>query len=184
MPFTSGVSTSLVNIATNDDERRIDLDILEERREQAAIREEKAKLKMKGYYDAKVPEWKDLRVTAALGKGANKLRDMDGPGVAPHVEYLQSQEMLSLGKCSLENGGNVRCTNTAKILPFALHRPYFLARLKAGPTKDFLQRNLPSQVQKGIKDVTRTEKIGTCIAPRPLGKVIRLALTPSRVGMH
>ncbi|GJR02689.1 reverse transcriptase domain-containing protein [Tanacetum coccineum] len=44
----------VVNIATNDDERRIDLDILEERREQAAIREEKAKLKMKGYYDAKV----------------------------------------------------------------------------------------------------------------------------------
>ncbi|GJZ28306.1 reverse transcriptase domain-containing protein [Tanacetum coccineum] len=32
----------------------IDLDILEERREQAAIREAKAKLKMKGYYDAKV----------------------------------------------------------------------------------------------------------------------------------
>ncbi|GKE85607.1 reverse transcriptase domain-containing protein [Tanacetum coccineum] len=45
---------SHVNITTNDDERRIDLDILEERREQAAIREEKAKLKMKGYYDAKV----------------------------------------------------------------------------------------------------------------------------------
>ncbi|GKA93786.1 reverse transcriptase domain-containing protein [Tanacetum coccineum] len=42
------------SIATNDDERRIDLDILEERREQAAIREEKAKLQMKGYYDAKV----------------------------------------------------------------------------------------------------------------------------------
>ncbi|GJY14956.1 hypothetical protein Tco_0385378 [Tanacetum coccineum] len=42
-----------VNIATNDDERRIDLDILEERREQAAIREEKAKLKMKGILVAK-----------------------------------------------------------------------------------------------------------------------------------
>ncbi|GJY88828.1 reverse transcriptase domain-containing protein [Tanacetum coccineum] len=37
-----------------DAERRIDLDILEERREQAAIREEKAKSQMKGYYDAKV----------------------------------------------------------------------------------------------------------------------------------
>ncbi|GJZ04749.1 reverse transcriptase domain-containing protein [Tanacetum coccineum] len=43
------IRTAEVNIATNDDERRIDLDILEERREQAAIREEKAKLKMKGY---------------------------------------------------------------------------------------------------------------------------------------
>ncbi|GJQ91548.1 reverse transcriptase domain-containing protein [Tanacetum coccineum] len=48
------IRTAEVNITTNDDERRIDLDILEERREQAAIREEKAKLKMKGYYDAKV----------------------------------------------------------------------------------------------------------------------------------
>ncbi|GKC11286.1 hypothetical protein Tco_1008068, partial [Tanacetum coccineum] len=48
------IHTAEVNIATNDDERRIDLDILEERREQAAIREEKAKLQIKGYYDAKV----------------------------------------------------------------------------------------------------------------------------------
>ncbi|GKG44259.1 hypothetical protein Tco_0485697, partial [Tanacetum coccineum] len=48
------IRTAEVNIATNDDERRIDLDILEERREQAAIREEKEKLQMKGYYDAKV----------------------------------------------------------------------------------------------------------------------------------
>ncbi|GJV86268.1 reverse transcriptase domain-containing protein [Tanacetum coccineum] len=50
------IRTAEVNITTNDDERRIDLDILEERREQAAIREEKAKLKMKGYYDAKFEE--------------------------------------------------------------------------------------------------------------------------------
>ncbi|GKC36530.1 reverse transcriptase domain-containing protein [Tanacetum coccineum] len=48
------IRTAEVNIATNDDERRIDLDILEERREQAAIREEKAKSQMKGYYDARV----------------------------------------------------------------------------------------------------------------------------------
>nr|GEV87484.1 reverse transcriptase domain-containing protein [Tanacetum cinerariifolium] len=43
-----------VNVTTNDDERRIDLDLLEERRERAAICEAKAKSKMKGYYDAKV----------------------------------------------------------------------------------------------------------------------------------
>ncbi|GKC72868.1 hypothetical protein Tco_1118751 [Tanacetum coccineum] len=83
-----------------------DLDILEERREQAAIREAKAKLQMKGYYDAKVrgvsfrpgdfvyrannashaedtgklgPKWEGpYEVTEALGKGAYKLRDMDG----------------------------------------------------------------------------------------------------------
>ncbi|GJS63821.1 reverse transcriptase domain-containing protein [Tanacetum coccineum] len=96
------IRTAEVNITTNDDERRIDLDILEERREQAAIREEKAKLKMKGYYDAKVrgvsfrpgdfvyrandashaedtgklgPKWEGpYEVTEALGKGAYKLR--------------------------------------------------------------------------------------------------------------
>lgn len=48
------IRTAEVNTATNNDERRIDLDLLEERRECAAIREEKAKSKMKGYYDAKV----------------------------------------------------------------------------------------------------------------------------------
>ncbi|GJU43632.1 reverse transcriptase domain-containing protein [Tanacetum coccineum] len=42
------IRTMEVNIATNDDERRIDLDILEERRKQAAICEEKSKLQMKG----------------------------------------------------------------------------------------------------------------------------------------
>nr|GEY02041.1 reverse transcriptase domain-containing protein [Tanacetum cinerariifolium] len=45
------IRTAEVNVATNDDERRIDLDLLEERRERAAICEAKAKSKMKGYYD-------------------------------------------------------------------------------------------------------------------------------------
>nr|GFA17909.1 reverse transcriptase domain-containing protein [Tanacetum cinerariifolium] len=47
------IRTTEVNVATNGDERRIDLDLLEERRERVAICKEKAKLKMKGYYDAK-----------------------------------------------------------------------------------------------------------------------------------
>nr|GFA65009.1 reverse transcriptase domain-containing protein [Tanacetum cinerariifolium] len=95
-----------VNVATNDDERRIDLDLLEERRKCAAICEAKAKSKMKGYYDAKVqgvlfrpgdfvyrangashaknagklgPKWEGpYEVTEVLGNGAYKLRDMDG----------------------------------------------------------------------------------------------------------
>nr|GEZ74474.1 reverse transcriptase domain-containing protein [Tanacetum cinerariifolium] len=46
------IRTAKVNVATNDDERRIYLDLLEERRERAAICEAKAKSKMKGYYDA------------------------------------------------------------------------------------------------------------------------------------
>ncbi|GKA71700.1 reverse transcriptase domain-containing protein [Tanacetum coccineum] len=117
------IRTAEVNIATNDDERRIDLDILEERREQAAIREEKAKLKMKGYYDAKVrgisfrpgdfvyrandashaedtgklgPKWEGpYEVMEALGKGAYKLRDMDGR------ELPRTWNICNLKKCYL-----------------------------------------------------------------------------------
>ncbi|GJR65017.1 reverse transcriptase domain-containing protein [Tanacetum coccineum] len=117
------IRTAEVNIATNEDERRIDLDILEERREQAAIREEKAKLKMKGYYDAKVrgvsfrpgdfvyrandashaedtgklgPKWEGpYEVTEALGKGAYKLRDMDGR------ELPRTWNICNLKKCYL-----------------------------------------------------------------------------------
>ena len=48
------IRTAEVNVTTNDDERRIDLDLLEERGERAAIRKAKAKSKMKKYYDAKV----------------------------------------------------------------------------------------------------------------------------------
>ncbi|GKF96225.1 hypothetical protein Tco_0288960, partial [Tanacetum coccineum] len=99
------------------------LDILEERREQAAIREEKAKLQMKGYYDAKVrgvsfrpgdfvyrandvshaedtgklgPKWEGpYEVTEALGKGAYKLRDMDGR------ELPRTWNIWNLKKCYL-----------------------------------------------------------------------------------
>ncbi|GJW87972.1 reverse transcriptase domain-containing protein [Tanacetum coccineum] len=117
------IRTAEVNIATNDDERRIDLDILEERREQAAIREEKAKLQMKGYYDARVrgvsfrpgdfvyrandashaedtgklgPKWEGpYEVTEALGKGAYKLRDMEGR------ELPRTWNICNLKKCYL-----------------------------------------------------------------------------------
>ncbi|GKA96500.1 reverse transcriptase domain-containing protein [Tanacetum coccineum] len=117
------IRTAEVNIATNDDERRIDLDILEERREQAAIQEEKAKLQMKGYYDAKVrgvsfrpgdfvyrandashaedtgklrPKWEGpYEVTEALGKGAYKLRDMDGRALP------RTWNICNLKKCYL-----------------------------------------------------------------------------------
>nr|GFB18596.1 reverse transcriptase domain-containing protein [Tanacetum cinerariifolium] len=100
------IRTAEVNVATNDDKRRIDLDLLEERRERATICEAKAKSKLKGYYDAKVrgvsfrpdnfvyrangasyaedagklrPKWEEpYEVTEALGNGAYKLRDTDG----------------------------------------------------------------------------------------------------------
>ncbi|GJS50059.1 hypothetical protein Tco_0600180 [Tanacetum coccineum] len=77
-----------INIATNDDERRIDLDILEERREQAAIREEKAKLKMKGYYDTKKAGDQSgkgsYEVTKQLGK-EHTIVDHDGVDLPPRI---------------------------------------------------------------------------------------------------
>ena len=117
------IRTAEVNIATNDDERRIDLDLLEERRERAAIREEKAKSKMKGYYDAKVrstsfrpgdfvyrendssrvedtgklgPKWEGpYEVVEALGNGAYKLRDKDGQ------ELQRTWNVRNLKRCYL-----------------------------------------------------------------------------------
>ncbi|GJU40370.1 hypothetical protein Tco_1193327 [Tanacetum coccineum] len=84
----------------------INFDLLEERREEAAIREAKSKAKMEKYYNAKVrntsfkpgdlvyrnndasraedtgklgPKWEGrYEVTEALGKGAYKLKDRDG----------------------------------------------------------------------------------------------------------
>nr|GEW20586.1 hypothetical protein [Tanacetum cinerariifolium] len=44
----------LVDVVHNDEELRLNLDLLEERRERAAIREAKAKLKMTKYYNARV----------------------------------------------------------------------------------------------------------------------------------
>ncbi|GKC50835.1 hypothetical protein Tco_1073580, partial [Tanacetum coccineum] len=90
----------------NDKAMEINLDLLEERREQAAIREAKSKAKMEKYYNSKVrntsfkpgdlvyrnneashakesgklsPKWEGLyEVTEALGNGAYKLRDRNG----------------------------------------------------------------------------------------------------------
>ncbi|GKG42733.1 hypothetical protein Tco_0477031, partial [Tanacetum coccineum] len=46
--------TAVVDAAHNDEELRLNLDLLEERRERVAIREAKAKLKMTKYYNARV----------------------------------------------------------------------------------------------------------------------------------
>nr|GEW48571.1 reverse transcriptase domain-containing protein [Tanacetum cinerariifolium] len=94
--------TAAVDVVYNDEELRLNLDLLEERRERAAIREAKAKLKMTKYYNARVrgvtfrpgdfiyrsndashalaggklgPKWEGpYEVTEALGDGAYKLR--------------------------------------------------------------------------------------------------------------
>nr|GEZ10900.1 reverse transcriptase domain-containing protein [Tanacetum cinerariifolium] len=95
-----------VDLVQNDEALEINLGLLEERREQAAVREAKSKAKMEKYYNSKVritsfklgdlvyrnndasraedtmklgPKWEgQYEVTEALGKGAYKLRDRDG----------------------------------------------------------------------------------------------------------
>ncbi|GKB12023.1 reverse transcriptase domain-containing protein [Tanacetum coccineum] len=94
-----------VDLEQNNEALEINLDLLEEKREQATIREAKSKAKMEKYYNSKVrstsfkpgdlvyrnndashtkdtgklgPKWEGpYEVTEALGKGAYKLRDRD-----------------------------------------------------------------------------------------------------------
>nr|GEV62602.1 hypothetical protein [Tanacetum cinerariifolium] len=98
--------TAAVDTVHNVEELRLNLDLLEERRERDAIREAKAKLKMTKYYNPRVrdftfrpddfvyhsndashavdggklgPKWEGpYEVTKALGDGAYKLRSTDG----------------------------------------------------------------------------------------------------------
>ncbi|GJX49482.1 reverse transcriptase domain-containing protein [Tanacetum coccineum] len=95
-----------VDMIKNEEALEFNLDLLEERREQAAIQEAKSKAKMEKYYNARVrnisfrpedllyrkneascaedggklgPKWEGpYKVMEALGKGAYKLRDRDG----------------------------------------------------------------------------------------------------------
>nr|GEU59888.1 reverse transcriptase domain-containing protein [Tanacetum cinerariifolium] len=97
--------TMVVDTVHNDEELRLNLDLLEERHEREAIHEAKAKLKMTKYYNARVrgvtfrpidcvyrsndtnhvvdgrklgPKWEGLyEVRKALGDGAYKLRSTD-----------------------------------------------------------------------------------------------------------
>ncbi|GJR50746.1 reverse transcriptase domain-containing protein [Tanacetum coccineum] len=99
------IRTAEVDLVQNNKALEINLDLLEERREEAAIREAKSKAKMEKYYNANVgntsfkpgdliyrnndasrakdrrklgPKWEGpYKVTEALGKGAYKLRDHD-----------------------------------------------------------------------------------------------------------
>nr|GEZ90066.1 reverse transcriptase domain-containing protein [Tanacetum cinerariifolium] len=98
--------TAKVDLVGNNEALKINLDLVEERREEAAIREAKSKAKIKKYYSSKVRNtsftpgdlvyrnndpsrakdtWKlgtkwegPYEVTEALRKGAYKLRDCDG----------------------------------------------------------------------------------------------------------
>nr|GFC68451.1 reverse transcriptase domain-containing protein [Tanacetum cinerariifolium] len=103
--------TTAIDVVNNDKELRLNLDLLEERRELAAINEARSKSKMTKYYNSRVrgvafqpgnlvyrnndashaaaggklgPKWEGpYEVTDALGNGAYKLRSMDGTVYGP-----------------------------------------------------------------------------------------------------
>ncbi|GJU69430.1 reverse transcriptase domain-containing protein [Tanacetum coccineum] len=115
--------TTAVDVVHNDDELRLNLDLVKERRERAAIRKAQAKLKMKRYYNARVKnvtfrpgdfvyrsndashaveggklglKWEGpYEVLDALGDGAYKLRSSDGT-VLP-----RTWNVTNLKKCYL-----------------------------------------------------------------------------------
>ncbi|GKC66555.1 reverse transcriptase domain-containing protein [Tanacetum coccineum] len=115
--------TAAVDIVRNNDEIRLNLDLVEERCEQAAIREAKAKSKMMRYYNARIygvtfkprdyvyrsneashamdggklrPKWEGpYEVTEVLGGGAYKLRSIEG------VVLPRTWNIANLKKCYL-----------------------------------------------------------------------------------
>ncbi|GJU74296.1 reverse transcriptase domain-containing protein [Tanacetum coccineum] len=117
------VATITGNQLHNDEELRLNLDLLEEKRERAAICKAKAKMKMTKYYNARVrgvafrlgdfvyrsndashaaaggklgPKWEGpYEVTEALGDGAYKLRTVGG------VDLPQTWNVANLKKCYL-----------------------------------------------------------------------------------
>nr|GEW64650.1 hypothetical protein [Tanacetum cinerariifolium] len=79
--------TAEVDLVGNNAALEINLDLLEERREEAAIREAKRKLG---------PKWEGpYEVTEALGKGAYKLRGRDGK------QLLRTWNISNLKKCHI-----------------------------------------------------------------------------------
>ncbi|GJY48465.1 reverse transcriptase domain-containing protein [Tanacetum coccineum] len=137
-PFS--LTTAEVNLEENKEALEINLDLLEERREQAAIREAKSKAKMERYYNSKVrsvsfkpgdlvyrnneasrvedtgklgPKWEgSYEVTEALGKGAYKLRDRDGN------QLPRTWNVSNLKKCYAEwCKMKAKVTDKAEVLP-------------------------------------------------------------------
>ncbi|GJW15275.1 reverse transcriptase domain-containing protein [Tanacetum coccineum] len=113
--------TAEVDVTENDKALGINLDLIEEKREQAAIREAKSKRQMEKYYNNKVrntsfkpgdlvyrnneasrvedtgklrPKWEGpYEVTEALGKGSYKLKDCNGK------EVPRTWNVCNLKKC-------------------------------------------------------------------------------------
>ncbi|GJX94466.1 reverse transcriptase domain-containing protein [Tanacetum coccineum] len=115
------LQTVEVDLIKNDEALEINLDLIEEKREQAAIQEAKSKAKMETYYNSKVrgtsfkpvdmvyhsndashakdggklgPKWEGpYKVTESLGKGAYKLKDHKGN------ELPRTWNICNLKKC-------------------------------------------------------------------------------------
>ncbi|GJR73866.1 reverse transcriptase domain-containing protein [Tanacetum coccineum] len=115
------LQTAEVDLTKNDEALEINLDLIEEKREQAAIQEAKSKAKMEKYYNSKVrstsfrpgdmvyrsndashakdggklgPKWEGpYEVTESLGKGAYKLKDRNGN------KLLRTWNICNLKKC-------------------------------------------------------------------------------------
>ncbi|GJW41851.1 reverse transcriptase domain-containing protein [Tanacetum coccineum] len=113
--------TAELDMAKNDEALQINLELLEEKREQAAITEAKSKRQMEKYYNAKVrntsfkpgdlvyrnneasraedtgklgPKWEGpYEVTEALGKGSYRLKDRNGK------ELPRTWNVCNLKKC-------------------------------------------------------------------------------------
>nr|GEX31095.1 hypothetical protein [Tanacetum cinerariifolium] len=94
LPYNPTYRTAVVDVVHNDEELRLNLDLLEERRECATIREAKDKLKMtKGKLG---PKWEGpYEVTEALKDGAYMLRSMEGK-ILP-----RTWNIVNLKKCYL-----------------------------------------------------------------------------------
>nr|GEV66684.1 reverse transcriptase domain-containing protein [Tanacetum cinerariifolium] len=118
--------TAKVDLVQNNEALKNNLDLLEERREQATIREAKSKAKIEKYYNFKArntsfkpddlvycnndasriedigklgPKWEGPHeVTETLGKGAYKLRDRDGK------QLPQTWNVSNLNKCYIHKG--------------------------------------------------------------------------------
>ncbi|GKC50781.1 reverse transcriptase domain-containing protein, partial [Tanacetum coccineum] len=113
--------TAEIDLIKNDEALEINLDLIEKKREQAAIQEAKSKAKMEKYYNSKVrstsfkpgdmvyrnndashakdggklgPKWEGpYKVTESLGRGAYKLKDCQGN------ELPRTWNIYNLKKC-------------------------------------------------------------------------------------
>ncbi|GJU27456.1 reverse transcriptase domain-containing protein [Tanacetum coccineum] len=158
--------TAELNVTENDEALEINLELLEEKREQAAIREAKSKRQMEKYYNNKVrnasfkpgdlvyrsneashvedtgklgPKWEGpYEVTEALGKGSYKLKDRDGR------ELPRTWNGRITGAFILMNADEIRLllkeqVTTNQQQADALHAQLVALQLELQATKTLLQ---------------------------------------------